>query len=33
MYREIKSVPMAEPYVKCGLAVGVRRVIAGLRAG
>ena len=24
---------MAEPYVKCGLAVGVRRVIAGLRTG
>ena len=24
---------MAEPYVKCGLAVGVQRVTAGLRAG
>ena len=33
VYRQLKNIPLCEPYVRAGLDVGVRRVIAGLRAG
>ena len=33
VYRVIKSQPLVEPYVRSELSVGVRRVMAGLRAG
>ena len=33
LYRQIKFEPLAEPFVRSGLSVGVRRVMAGLRAG
>ena len=33
MYRQLKLFPGTEPYVRASLPVGVRRVVAGLRAG
>ena len=33
IYRVLKSIPFCESYVRAGLSVGVRRVMAGLRAG
>ena len=33
MYRQFKHCPDTEPYVRASLPVGVRRVVAGLRAG
>ena len=33
VYRVIKSQPLVEPYLRSWLSVGVRRVMAGLRAG
>ena len=33
LYRGMKCFPNTEPYVICGMTVGVRRVFAGLRAG
>ena len=33
MYRQLKHFPGTEPYVRASLPVGVRRVVAGLRAG
>ena len=32
-YRRIKTIPKVEPYIRAGLPFGVRRVMAGLRAG
>ena len=33
LYRQIKHFPETEPYCRASLSVGVRRVLAGLRAG
>ena len=33
LYRQLKHFPGTEPYVRASLPVGVRRVVAGLRAG
>ena len=33
LYRQIKHFPETEPYCRASLSLGVRRVLAGLRAG